>query len=55
MVPLRFWLSPTPQHGPNPLVRAGKMAISACSMLLHCQKHHFLFVGQEVRKNGEGI
>ena len=45
----------TPEHGPSLLDRASKIAISACSMMLHPQKHHFLVVGQEVRKNGEGI
>ena len=29
--------------GPRPLVRAGIIAISACSVMLHCQKYHFWF------------
>ena len=25
----------------SPLVSAGKIAISVCSVILHCQKYHF--------------
>ena len=29
--------------GPWSLVRAGKIASSVCSALLHCQKNHFVY------------
>ena len=31
-----------PPIQPSPLVCGGKMAISVCSIILHCQKYHFL-------------
>ena len=31
-----------PPIRPSPLVCRGKMAISVCSIILHCQKCHFL-------------
>ena len=37
-----------PPIQPSPLVCCGKMAISVCSIILHCQKYHF-FVLNRVR------
>ena len=37
-----------PPIWPSPLVCCGKMAISVCSIILHCQKYHF-FVLNRVR------
>ena len=31
-----------PSSWPSPLVCASKIAISVCSVILHCQKYHFL-------------
>ena len=31
-----------PPIRPSPLVCGGKMASSVCSIILHCQKYHFL-------------
>ena len=33
-----------PSSRPSPLVQAGKIAISVCSVVPHCQKYHFLRV-----------
>ena len=35
-------LSTISPNWPSPLVCAGKIAISVCSIILHCQKYHFL-------------